>query len=287
MTSWAITAPPGSGKTLAAVDRIRDHLLRGRRVATNLDLHVEHLLPSRNRTSRIVRLPDRPCAADLVALGHGWDKKGEEENYGLIVLDELATWLNSRDWNDQGRKELFNWLVHHRKFRWHVIFIIQDIDSLDKQVRQSLIEYHVQVMRLDKVKIPFVSSLGQLLTLGFWDGYMPRIHVGVCRYIVGGGARPPITDRWIFRGVDLYDGYDTEQVISADYDRGIYSYLTPWHVKGRYEPPSAWQRFRAWVRGDRPARAVQPVPERLHPLLRLPPDVRWQAARSLISRGVL
>jgi len=287
MTGSAITAPPRSGKTLGAVDRIRDHLLRGRRVATNLNLNLDKMLPAGNRTASVVRLPDRPSVADLDALGLGWHIKGDEENYGLIVLDECATWLNTREWNQPGRRELFNWFVHHGKCRWHVMFILQDIDSLDSQCRKSLIEYHVQVMRLDKQKLPVISALGTLLSLGVWNGYLPKIHRAVSRYIVGNPAHPPVNEQWFFRGVDLFDAYDTEQKITDDYPHGVFTYLPPWHLVGWNAPPSPWQRFLAWLRGDLPKRPATRPAARLAPLMRLDADLRWLAARQLVLRGVL
>lgn len=291
MTTYCITGTLGNGKTLCAVDRIRSYLWKGRRVATNLDLTLEKMLPSKNRTAQVVRLPDRPTAADLDALGLGCDVL-DESRYGLLVFDELATWLNSRSWDDPGRKALLDWLVHSRKRRWDVIFLIQHIESLDKQVRQMLVEYHVKVMRFDKVKIPLLSTIGGLLTLGLWDGSLPKLHVGAVIYLPGSSAAHQlVTDRWIFKGTDLYEAYDTEQVISDSYAHGPFSYLPPWHVSGRYQPLQGWELIRAWIRGQlpeqQPKRAGLKPAQRLDPLMTLPPEVRWRVARDLVRCGTL
>jgi len=291
MSNYAITGVLGMGTTLCAVDRIRSYLWHGRRVATNLDLKLENRLPWKNKTANVIRLPDRPVASDFEALGRGADVL-DESQYGLIVLDELATWLNARSWDDPQRKRLLDWLVHSRKARWDVIFLIQHLEALDKQVRQMLVEYHVKVLRFDKVRIPFVSSLGSLLSLGLWDGSMPKMHIGTVIFLPASTPTAPlVTDRWIVRGTDLYTSYDTEQVITDNYDRGLYSYLPPWQQHGRYQPAVGWPAFVLKVRvflglDAVPRRKLAPV-DKLKPLLRLSPDVRWMAARSLVLRGLL
>ena len=95
MAIYIVTGKLGSGKTLAAVGRIRDYLRQGRRVATNLNLRVEHLLGSGNRSASVVRLSDKPTVPELEVLGLGASELNEER-YGLLVLDELGSWLNAR-----------------------------------------------------------------------------------------------------------------------------------------------------------------------------------------------
>lgn len=291
MTIYVTTGTLGAGKSLLAVSKIRQYLQQGRRVATNLDLNMQNLLPSKNRTARVERLPDRPTVDDLNSLGLGADIL-DERRYGLLVLDELATWMNSRTWSDKNRQALIDWLVHSRKKRWDVIFLIQHANALDKQVREMLMEYQVRCRRFDKIKLPIISAIGEFLTFGLWDGYLPRIHLGVVVYAQGGNAQSPlVTERWFYRGRDLYAAYDTEQVFSDSYSNGIFSYLTPWHLKGRYEPMTGMEAFATWLRGELPeqqrkARPARPA-RRLAPLMSLPPDARWRITRDLIGCGAL
>src|ERR1700693_4668196 len=102
MSIYVVTGKLGNGKTLLAVSRIQAALREGRRVATNLDLTLEEMLPARNKTARAIRVPDKPTVGDLVALGQGANVL-DESRYGLLVLDELGAWLNARQWNDKGR----------------------------------------------------------------------------------------------------------------------------------------------------------------------------------------
>lgn len=228
MTVYFITGKLGAGKTLGAVGRIGEYLQRNSRVATNLDLYPERFHKKKTRNCSITRLPDKPSASHMFQLGNGYEGDLNEENNGLIVLDECGTWFNSRTWNDPDRKELIDWFLHARKLRWDIIFIVQDISIVDKQARQTLCEHLVIVRRLDRVSIPFFSFFFKLFGMRLT---FPKIHVCKVRY--GDSEVSPVVDRWFYRGKNLYDIYDTEQVFIAS-DQGNYSMLTPWHLVGRY-----------------------------------------------------
>ena len=289
MSIYVVTGKLGNGKTLLAVRRIQEALENGRRIATNLDLRVEHLLEASNRTARVIRLPDKPTAEDLASIGKGCDGV-DESRYGLLVLDELAVWLNARSWADKERQGVIDWLVHSRKMRWDVIFIVQHLGMLDKQVREALTEYLVTCKRLDRVRVPFFGLIGQLLTLGAWDGRVGRLHLGIVVYAAGAQSlqNALVTDRWLYRGTGLFSAYDTEQVFRSDYESGPYTYLPPWHVVGRYrQKVTLWDRVRVVLGLHTPERSYPAKPPRLSPLLRLPPEARWLAARHLVSRGFL
>ena len=293
MPIYVVTGKLGNGKTLLAVRRIQEALQAGRRVATNLDLHVAAMLPpdagKPEQPVTVLRIPDKPKLQDLVAIGQGCDAV-DESRYGLLVLDELAVWLNARSWADKDRQEVIDWLVHSRKLRWDVIFIVQNLNQLDKQVREALTEYLVTCKRLDRVRVPFFGWIGQLLTLGAWNGRVGRLHLGVVVYAAGSQQiqNALVVDRWFYRGTALFQAYDTEQVFRSDYPHGVFSYLPPWHTVGRYrQVVSVWKRVRVVLGLDPAPRTYPAKPPRLSPLLRLSPDVRWLAARRLVARGLL
>lgn len=307
MAVYVVTGKLGSGKTLAAVGRIRDYLRQGRRVATNLDLRLDALMGELDAASRVVRVPDRPSALDLEALGLGADSV-DEGRFGLLVLDELGAWLNARQWGDKGRQALIDWLVHSRKRRWDVCFIVQHASMIDKQVREALMEYLVTCKRLDRIRVPLLGPLGRLLTFGLWDGRGPKVHLALVVYAGGSASLQSalVSDRWVYRARDLYPAYDTEQVFrdlaagevasrGGSIAAGSYSFLPGWHIVGRHRPRQDWRALVArewrtflWSCGLADAApAHRPPPEKLKPLLRLPGDVRWAAARSLVARGVL
>lgn len=290
MSIYVVQGKLGQGKSLSAVSKIRQYLSQGRKVATNLDLKVELLLPSSNRTACVLRVPDKPKAADLVALGLGCPTV-DEERYGLLVLDELGSWLNARDWADGDRAPLFDWLIHSRKFGWDVIFIVQDASIIDKQVRVALMEYLVTCKRMDKIPIPFFGLLVRMLSFGAVNLRLPKFHLCPVSYSGGSSITPQnsiVVDRWIFRGRDLYQAYDTRQVFSSFYASGLFSYLPPWQQHGRYLPLNRWQVFLAAAKSwfCRPSRKLS-VGVKVRLLMRLPPQSRWRVARTLVLLGDL
>ena len=245
MANYFLTGVLGSGKTLCAVDKIRDYLSEGRPVATNLDIKIENmLLPESKKT--ITRIPDKPRVEDLQMLGYAYpqDEKYDENRFGLVVLDECATWLNSRNWNDKERKALIDYFLHIRKYRWDVYFLVQDIEAVDGQLRKALCEHLVICKRWDRMRILKLKP--------------PRVHQAHIYY--GQSTTGPYVGRWTYRGDDLLEAYDTGQVFTDDQEfmgdelvdmRATYTILSPWHLKGRYdqeEQPSMKHRYQAFVK---------------------------------------
>lgn len=252
MSVYIVTGKLGNGKTLVTVGRIRDALRAGRRVATNLDLNLTHILGRNNRTADVIRVPDKPTIDDLNALGKGYDGKYDESKFGALVLDECGTWFNSRNWQDKTRSAVNDWFLHARKLGWDVYIIIQDISLLDSQAREAIAELIVYCRRLDKLRIPFIGRLFKLLT-GI-NLTMPRMHRAKVTY----ADADLVTDVWWYRGNEFFDAYHTDQVFLKDYPHTTYCMLTPWHLKGRYSVPMTprnimritkiyWKRFKSPV----------------------------------------
>lgn len=234
MACYLVTGNLGSGKTLASVGRIRDAMMSGLRVATNLDLNLDKLLPASSRQSAY-RLPDKPTEADFEAMGEGSDSP-DESTFGIIVLDELGSWLNARAFADKSRAGVLEWLIHSRKHGWHVYFIAQHLDQVDKQLRVALAEHLVICRRLDRLRIPLIGALIQALT-----GYRlagPRVHIATVWYGQGLGAFK--VDRWYYRARELYAAYNTRQIFREG-GCGAHSMLSAWHLRGRYlGEPVTW-----------------------------------------------
>ena len=251
MAVYVVTGKLGGGKTLACVDRIRDALVHKRKVATNLDLQVHHL-PGVGRFAkhtRVLRVPDRPRVHDIEAIGYGVegisnDAKAraqyDESRFGVLVLDECGTWFNARNWNEEGRKELIDLLLHIRKKLWDVYLIVQDISMLDKQARKALAEHVVYCRRTDRLQIPLFGGLLKLLSGGDRIA-LPRVHFAIVKY--GDQQHSPNADRWTYRGGALYLAYDTVQVFSADYEHGTFSVLPPWYQFARSRARRNWRFY--------------------------------------------
>lgn len=229
MAIYLIEGKLGAGKTLCATGRIRDALIAGKRVATNLNLWLEHLVNRDAKMCRVIRLPDKPTVAHLEMIGIGNEEMDESKN-GLIVVDEMAAYMNARTYGDKDRQPVIDWLIHSRKKGWDVYFICQNIAQIDKQVREALVEYRVTCKRLDRMTIPFLRPIFSILTGGTWVPHFPRIHQAMVRYGVDAGA--PLADKWTYLGNDLFKAYDTRQVFTFDPWQAPYSYLPPYYTHG-------------------------------------------------------
>lgn len=237
MAIYFVTGKLGAGKSLAAVGKLVEYARNKSRIAGNLDIYLEKFSHSPRSKTTYCRIPDRPIAVDLIALGRGQDGYDEDDN-GLLVLDEVATWLNSRTWNQKDRAALIDWFIHARKYGWDIIFLVQSIEAVDSQLINLLMEYHVPVSNLSKINFPIIGNLWRNFNKKSKPLRLPRVHVGRVMYLDKIKA-----DRWVFRARHLYQAYDTKQVISDDYPHGVYSQLSRWHLEGRYLPPPLGWRF--------------------------------------------
>lgn len=230
MPVFVVTGKLGGGKSLMCVNRMKEALEQGRPIATNLNLNLEVFCGKYAKKTVAYRVPDRPMARDLELIGLGYEgKKIDESKNGVLVLDECATWLNSRNFKDAGRQDLIDYLIHARKRRWDVYFIIQDIEVLDKQARKLFAEHVVYCRRTDRFSIPFISFFYKLITSTPLP--LPKLHVGFVKY--GCEHNSPQVDKWFCRGTGLYDAYDTEQIFTEQ-NTSTYQLLPTYFTTGRY-----------------------------------------------------
>jgi hypothetical protein len=227
MPSWAVTGKLGGGKTLWAVRMIHKYLTSGRPVATNIDIFPEKFLSVLRDQQKfcLYRLPNAISRDDLDAIGEG-NLSNDERRNGLLVIDESGVSLNSRTYNDPNRKALVEWFLHARKLGWDLMFIVQSISLIDKQIREAILEYRATCKRMDRLSIPFLVWFGIRIP-------MPRFHFVIIRY--GMETSATIADRDLFRGNDLFSAFNTKQsLMEAGQQAGVYSVLSPWHLRGRY-----------------------------------------------------
>lgn len=229
MAVYFVTGKLGSGKTLFTIDIIQQALGQGRRVASNLDLNLENMMGPKSSASA-TRLPDKPRLADLEAIGTGYstDDPYDESRFGVVVLDELAMWMNTRTFQDKERLGVLQWFLHARKLRWDVYFIVQHIEAIDKQLRESMCEHLVVCSRADRIKFMKMFKL-------------PQVHLA--RIYYGDNESAPLVDRVFYRSKELYGAYDTQQVFTDDLMwlgnkavdmRAMYSLVPPMLTTGRY-----------------------------------------------------
>jgi hypothetical protein len=246
VTGWLITGVRGEGKSLAAVNKIREYGLQGRIVATNLDIYTDGLFPD-DSMALVYRLPDKPDIKDLEALPVPYDinYKAEDHN-GLLVLDEVGTWGNSRSWNDKSRLAVLSWLFLSRKLHWDIILLAQDVDTIDFQMRKTLCEYWVQSSRSDRNVIPFLGMI--LKSLGF-NYHMPLSFNYLIFY--GFESTKP-QDKWSYDD-SCYTGYNTNQLFKDNLEidlkgntvksQHLYTFIPAAYLTGHYYHVRAKQQF--------------------------------------------
>lgn len=271
MAVYIITGKLGSGKTLSVIGRIRDALIDGKRVVTNLNIRVEKMLPPWHRRGELIRIPDKPILSDLQFCGVGSESLNEEK-FGLIVLDELGTWLNARSFQDPSRQPVIDWLLHSRKLGWDVYFIVQNLNMIDKQVRDGLAEFVVTCRRTDRFKVPLLGHFGLKV---------PKYHVAFVRY--GAERDAPTVDRWIYRGRDLYGCYDTRQVFRPrDWPGAVSAPFVvpmPGALSNVKRPEGFWARM--FFDPSRPVAAPRGARSWPQSVSGLSPELRWEIARRL------
>jgi hypothetical protein len=208
MPVWFVTGKLGAGKTLVAIGKIHDYLIGGRRVATNIDIDIDELFRKRKNLKKkvdFVRIPDKPSIENMHMLGLGYEGDSIDDNKtGLLVLDELGTWFNTRNFRQDGRKELIDYFIHARKFRWDIILLVQNISLVDKQLIDSLCEYHVKCKRSDRLRFMGITP--------------PNWHVGEVFYNGIPETRKNRVEAWIYTGKRYYKAYDSHQVFSENYE---------------------------------------------------------------------
>lgn len=239
MSVYFVTGKLGSGKSLCSVGRIKDYLEQGRKVATNLDLDLSRLTNPHSEQS-VIRVPDYPRLCDLEAIGRGIDdssRQTDENCFGLLVLDELAMQFNNRNWREKDRLELITWFRHARKLSWDIIFIAQDIESVDGQLVNALCEHLVICRRLDRMTVPIIGPL--LRFMGF-EKVLPKLHIATVYYSQSENAAFKV-GRWVYRSKDLYKAYDTKQIFTDQQEiyngqvvdmRAVYTILSASYITG-------------------------------------------------------
>ena len=144
---------PGSGKSYEAVVKIIDNLKMGRVVCTNIDgMEIEK---HQRYLQTITGLSDYQFKnqffflnkTDVVQFWKTYQVTSDLEGTlvttdvpicpkgALIIIDEAHKFFNARDWQNTQNRELGDWASTHRHEGYDLIFITQDIEKVDKQVR--------------------------------------------------------------------------------------------------------------------------------------------------------
>ncbi|WP_345075283.1 zonular occludens toxin domain-containing protein, partial [Amycolatopsis tucumanensis] len=147
----------------------------------------------------------------------------------ILLLDEAGVFLNSQEWNKPHVKPIVDWLRHRRKHGWDIALQIQDIDSLNAQVRRAVIDYEMRAIKI--VSIPIVSTIYRMI---FKKRFKLPIYMRYHKAKMTNLETGMVEDSFRYTGSAIYPLYDTKQVISEENTNGLHCMLTPWHLVGRY-----------------------------------------------------
>ncbi len=218
MSCYFVYGTLGAGKGIFLARKMKEYLARGSRVATNVDLFPEKLSP--NTTESISRVPSIFRLEDLEQLGRGCPED-EKKNLGGLFLDEGALWLNARDWNAKGRKELIHLLIMIRKLGWDIYIAIQDPESTDKQALGALGENFICCTRLDYFRLGIISDAFDFYRLVKTKGkeqeskILPHINRAFYRRGKTKQGNKPYRKETYFPK-DFFGTYDTNQIFQID-----------------------------------------------------------------------
>jgi len=145
-----VDGPLGSGKSYYACRRIEAALWKRRPVVTNVQLvedwaeriAARHLV-GKGRADRRAALAAELhryyyYSDDIADLLRREMHPPRKENQGLLLIDEAHAELNSRLFQQEGRSEMVQRIRQLRKLGWEAVFISQNIESIDKQVRDAI-----------------------------------------------------------------------------------------------------------------------------------------------------
>ncbi|KFE30597.1 zonular occludens toxin domain-containing protein [Vibrio mimicus] len=248
MSCYFVYGTLGAGKGIFLARKMKEYLARGSRVATNVDLFPDKLCP--NTVEPISRLPSVFRLEDLDQLGRGCPEE-EKTKLGGLFLDEGAVWLNSRTWNEKGRKELIDKLLMIRKLGWDIFIAIQDPESTDKQALGALGEHFICCTRLDHFRVPLLSSILDFYVLCKTRGkqqhfnLLPHINKASYRRGIQKQGNKPYNSE-TYRPSDYFGMYDTNQIFEVDQEflagrlvdmRAPFTYVPGKTQKQWYSPP--------------------------------------------------
>jgi adenosyl cobinamide kinase/adenosyl cobinamide phosphate guanylyltransferase len=174
-----VTGPLGTGKSFYAIRKAVDSLESGKVVITNfpmspdwtdrvVDRHpVRWVIPGRRRKLKAKWRASTMVVPDIATLVR-IRLKGVGEGRGVVILDEVHRWMNSRTWKDEDRLKIVEWFSLSRKLGFDVYLITQDSKNVDRQVR-DLFEYHIQLANIKRFKVLGIPVMPFNLFLAIWQ----------------------------------------------------------------------------------------------------------------------
>jgi zona occludens toxin (predicted ATPase) len=131
MSLQLFTGVAGTGKTLYALQKyVIPELAKGTQVYTNID----GLILSRvSIIFKIDMIQLERCYHQLINPSRFWE---EIPKNALVVLDEAQNIFNNRDWQNPNNNDCVHYLMEHRHYGHHLIFLTPHIETVDSGIRR-------------------------------------------------------------------------------------------------------------------------------------------------------
>lgn len=237
---WVVQGTRGGGKGAFGCHMVTQYIESNRRIATNFDLFLEHI-PAKNQHSDITRIPDKPNAQHLYALGQAYDfdrndpSSFDPSKNGLMLIDEISLFLSSK--KNPEYEELNAFFMLSRKMGWNIIFICQNKEQARDEFFKSLCDKLVICRANGLQRIPY---LGRLLELVGLSAMMPDNHTA---YILSGRSElDPVEKEIPYNWRPYRLAYNTYQMFTDQKDylngklvdmRTLYTYLPANYLNGQ------------------------------------------------------
>lgn len=204
MAVHLFTGNLGGGKSLASVGLMVETLVKGGYVFTNVEIFPEAIKKfCRDEHPRRVVLRDeqfRIFTPREVPEFHKYLRRGTRELPVYCVIDEAGKYFNARRWNDglASKMEISDFIRESRKLHIELVFIVQELDYLDKQFR-LLCQYRWRFQDLGKLHVPI---LGKFLLRKCYDN---ETEVPISYPRIG---------KWWLKDARYYQLYNTDALVS-------------------------------------------------------------------------
>lgn len=156
-----ISGTLGGGKTAKAVEIMLGHLASGGYVFSNVEIYPDKVAEKLKSRFGVKWDPSRYVFLTGDARDyHTQVKRGTAQQVVMLVVDEAGLDLNARDWSKTD-KHLIAFNAMARKLDIHLVYISQDSNDIDKQVRKKADTiWHCRNLRRYKI-------------FGLWDCPVP------------------------------------------------------------------------------------------------------------------
>lgn len=150
MTVYVMTGCPGSGKSLHLAKMLLNAAESCKPVICNFEVNRDYLPDD----AIFLHLPNDELTPAKVEEFCAWywsqdSSPAFAEDHITLCIDEAQIILNSRSWDSKSRAAWIRFFTLHRKLGLRILISSQYVEMIDKQIRDSCIEYSIQHFKMN------------------------------------------------------------------------------------------------------------------------------------------